>query len=75
MTLTEAQHVAVCRAINPLDRNQQDAFLAALEIMLAERTSVGDGELFRMLRELQRIHLAAYPERTSERPQYLRGRP
>ena len=34
----------------------QDAFIAALNKLLANRLTVGDGELYAMLRELQRIH-------------------
>jgi hypothetical protein len=60
MTLTDEQQIAVRRAIQPLDRIQRDAFLAALNSLFGERRSIGDGELYHMLRELQRIHFA-YP--------------
>jgi hypothetical protein len=35
---------------------ERDAFLAALLQQFAGRTEIGDGELFRTLRELQRQH-------------------
>jgi len=61
MTLTDDQLAAVRRAIEPLDRLQQDAFVAALNKLLANRRTVGDGELYAMLRDLQRIHVGVYP--------------
>jgi hypothetical protein len=51
MTLTEDQQQAVQRAIYPLEQFQRDRFMAALEILFAGR--IGDGELFRMLRDLR----------------------
>jgi hypothetical protein len=39
-----------------LDMLQRDAFLAAFLQQFAGRTEIGDGELFRTLRELQRQH-------------------
>jgi hypothetical protein len=39
-----------------LDALQRDAFLTALLQQFTGRTEIGDGELFRTLRELQRQH-------------------
>jgi hypothetical protein len=67
MALTEKQMDAVYRAIHPLEPVQQEAFLAALNNLYAEQKTVGDGELYRTLRELQKIHMdGAYPTRTPE---------
>ena len=54
MTLTDAQATAVINAGRPLQGHGRTAFLTALETLLAGRSDVGDGELGRMLRELQR---------------------
>ena len=56
LKLTDSQQWQVIRATNPLDMPQRDAFLAALLLQFAGRTEIGDGELFRTLRELQRRH-------------------
>ena len=56
MTLTEQQSLAVIHATRPLQSHERTALLAALEAMLAGRSDVGDGELSRLLRELQRKH-------------------
>ena len=53
---TDSQQWQVIRATNPLDMLERDAFLAALLQQFAGRTEIGDGELFRTLRELQRQH-------------------
>ena len=56
MTLTEPQSLAVIHATRPLQASERTAFLAALEALFAGRTEVGDGELGRTLRDLQRKH-------------------
>ena len=56
LKLTDSQQWQVIRATNPLDMLQRDAFLAALLQQFADRTEIGDGELFRTLRDLQREH-------------------
>ena len=56
MELTERQQSAVLNATNALDRLQKDAFLAALAHLLEGRNEIGDGELCRTLRDLQREH-------------------
>ena len=56
LKLTDSQQWQVIRATNPLDMLQRDAFLVALLQQFAGRTEIGDGELFRTLRDLQREH-------------------
>ena len=56
LTLTEQQELAVINAARPLAPIEQKAFLMALHGLLANRSEVGDGELSRLLRELQRKH-------------------
>ena len=56
MALTAAQADAVWRAAGVLDRHDQHAFLAEVARQFAGRDEIGDGELFRRLRELQRQH-------------------
>jgi hypothetical protein len=73
MLLTDKQNEAIARAIYPLDKLHQDAFIASLRILLADRQQIGDGELFRLLRELQKIHMESYPDRTSTQ-RHLRGK-
>jgi hypothetical protein len=52
--LSVPQQDAVSRAIRPLSEPEQRAFPASLSRLLANRTAeLGDGELFRLLRELQ----------------------
>ena len=53
---------AVQRAIQPLDPLTQHVFVAALNNVLGDRLTIGDGELFRMLREFQRKHIKTYPK-------------
>jgi hypothetical protein len=48
----------------PLDQMQKETFLSALNSLFGDRNVVGDGELYRTLRELQRIHLKTYPNST-----------
>ena len=64
MTLTAAQEIAVIYASRPLQPQERAAFLDELKARLANRSEVGDGELFRAMRELQRKHLKP-PERTA----------
>jgi hypothetical protein len=40
--------------------------MAGLQIPFTDRSSIGDGELFRMLRELQAVH-RVYPEHVRHR--------
>ena len=53
VTLTEPQVIAVIHASRPLQPNERGAFLTALQGLLAGRHDVGDGELGRMIRDLQ----------------------
>jgi len=54
MTLTDQQELAVIHATRPLKAYEEKAFLAALATYFAGRQEVGDGELGRLLRALQR---------------------
>ena len=54
--ISDRQQTAILRAANPLEGYQRDAFLAALSLLLKDRDDIGDGELFRILRELQKEH-------------------
>ena len=50
------QSLAVIHATRPLQSHERTAFLTALEALFADRSDVGDGELGRTLRDLQRKH-------------------
>jgi hypothetical protein len=54
VVLSEMQQLAVIHAAKPLAPIERGAFLTALETWLADRTEIGDGELGRALRDLQR---------------------
>jgi len=58
MPLTDDQQTAVLRAAYPLQPHQRSAFMATLYTLLEGRHSIGDGELYRVLRELQRQHFS-----------------
>jgi hypothetical protein len=53
MLLTDAQQSAVIRATNALDGTQRDALIGQLLLAFAGREEIGDGELYRALRQLQ----------------------
>jgi hypothetical protein len=48
--------LAVSNLHAPLEPHQRSALLAALPYVFAARSEIGDGELARALRELQREH-------------------
>jgi hypothetical protein len=54
--LSDKQQSAILSAVNPLERYQREAFLTALTLLLEGKSELGDGELFRILRDLQKIH-------------------
>ena len=54
LVLSDRQQKAVLDATFALDELQRHAFLGSLTLLLSDRTEIGDGELFRILRELQR---------------------
>ena len=56
MTLSDKQQLAVINVTRPLQAGKKTAFLTALQDQLAGRTEVGDGELHRTLKDLQRQH-------------------
>jgi len=59
--LDDAQQIAVIDAMRPLGALERDAFLNALEHLLNGRTEVGPGELFKLLRSLQK-EIFKYPK-------------
>jgi hypothetical protein len=59
--LTEQQQDAVMRITTPLDPLQRQAFFKALSQFYRGQETIGDGELYRTLRELQRAHFL-YPQ-------------
>jgi hypothetical protein len=65
MNLTDAQGLAILHAARPLQVEERAAFMAALGRLFAGRTEIGDGELGRMLRELQRQHFRPPAETTA----------
>jgi hypothetical protein len=66
--LTERQQDAVMRITTPLDPLQRQAFLKALS-ELYRGQEVGDGELYRTMRELQRAHFL-YPQINPHAPNH-----
>jgi hypothetical protein len=54
LPLSEAQQIAVLNAARPLGPGQTDAFVADLVSLYAGKPSIGDGEVYRSLRQLQR---------------------
>jgi hypothetical protein len=59
IALTDAQLTAVFDAATPLSLASRDAFLLDLAAALQGQENLGDGTLFRLLRELQGKHLDA----------------
>jgi hypothetical protein len=57
LSFTDAQLKAIETSATPLDRFIRSAFLNAVGVYFRDRDSVGDGELGRCLRELQREFL------------------
>ena len=55
-SLTSEQEVAIIHATKPLQVEERTAFMTALTAWLNDRAEVGDGELSRTLRDLQRKH-------------------
>jgi hypothetical protein len=62
LVLTARQQTAIQDATASLPPLQRHALIASLKIWLRNRTDIGDGELFRVLRELQREQLLAPAE-------------
>jgi hypothetical protein len=53
LSLSDAQQLAVINAARPLQLGERGGFLDALAALLAGRHDIGDGELHRILRDLQ----------------------
>ena len=64
MNITEPQTLAIINATRPLQPQERVSFMMALETLLAGRHEIGDGELFRALRDLQRKYLRP-PDQTA----------
>lgn len=56
IALTDAQLDAVFSAAKPLPRASRDAFLLDLAAALQGQENLGDGAVFRLIREVQRRH-------------------
>jgi hypothetical protein len=54
LALTDDQKTALLRASAPLDRDLREPFLHAVARALQGREPLGDGEVFRTIREVQR---------------------
>jgi hypothetical protein len=54
LALTDAQMTALLHASAPLDRDMREPFLLAVAKALQGREPLGDGEVFRTIREVQR---------------------
>jgi hypothetical protein len=56
LSLSDQQLTALMTAARPLQPLERSAFLAALAVLLRGRDEVGDGELYRSIKQLQREH-------------------
>jgi hypothetical protein len=56
ISLSDDQLSAIMRASQPLEPFERSAFLAALATLFQGRSEIGDGELFRSIKQLQREH-------------------
>jgi hypothetical protein len=76
LALTDTQVDAVIRAAAPLPVAERAAFLEELGRVLAGRHEVGDGQLFVILRDVQRKHfrpplatgMTPHPQRRRSEP-------
>jgi hypothetical protein len=66
IALTDAQLTAVFAAAHPLAVRDRDAFLLDLAVALQGQENLGDGTVFRLIREVQRRHFDP-PLSTDER--------
>jgi hypothetical protein len=64
--LSDAQLSAVFDAAKPLPRASRDAFLLDLAAALQGQENLGDGTVFRLIREVQRKHFD--PPRLDQEP-------
>jgi hypothetical protein len=68
IALTDAQLTAVFEAARPLAAASRDAFLLDLAVALQGQANLGDGTIFRLIREVQRRHFDP-PLSTDDRAQ------
>jgi hypothetical protein len=66
--LTDAQLTAVFQAARPLAVASRDVFLLDLAAALQGQANLGDGTIFRLIREVQRRHFDP-PQLTDARAQ------
>jgi hypothetical protein len=74
--LTDEQYDALINALRPLQTVERQQLLGALNVMFEGRCDVGDGELGRALRTLQREYFRPplrTPEQTAPRHQQRRA--
>jgi hypothetical protein len=68
LALSDSQITAIWSASRPMQPQEREAFLGALGAVFQGRDSVGDGELYRAIRELQRTHFRAPVETERHEP-------
>jgi hypothetical protein len=73
--LSAEQQTIVLNAIAPMQQAERNAFLLALTQLLAGRTTVGNGQLYRMIRDLQREFFKPPDVRGDDHQKAHRGRP
>ena len=72
--LTCAQADAVYAALQPLPSNARDEFLRALAAAIDGRSDIGDGELWRLIKDLQRLFFTPPPAERSRVNDHTRRR-
>jgi len=65
LALSDAQIAAIMGLVRPLQPHQRSLFLEMLAAKLNSRREIGDGEVYRVCRELQREHF--------DPPQFVSG--
>ena len=69
VTISDAQQQQILSIAAPLDRDERLLFMAALaELIAARRSSPGEGELMRVLRDLQGRYFQSRPTDLEVRP-------
>src|SRR5262245_15670144 len=64
ISLTDDQLNRLMIVVGPLHPVEREPFLRALAILMSGRGEIGDGEFYRVLRELQRQHVNPPDDRT-----------
>jgi hypothetical protein len=71
VAFSDQQLDAIMRAARPLQPFERSAFLVAISVLYQGRSEIGDGELHRSIRELQRLHFRPPDVREAEEPRQL----